>query len=719
MVARASSPLAPVPSVSTPKVSKGKGKMTSRSAPLDSPTGARPKAVPTFRDVPKKGRKSLPSYLDAPAPKLASPSSARGKGRGRGRGGRGGRMSRRKSLGTIARGQSPSEVDELESEDDLVLGHAPVEPVLQPAIPRPKKPRKRKDVDSVTHPASTVKRIKLIHRVPPPVYTPHQQPPPARAYGGSVMRFLQSYVQLDDEGPEVTVEELEAVARTDGAYLRRINELRGHGRLSHAQGAVPQAPEPPRPMGHWDSVIERASGHLKVVRENARVRVGGARRVARLINAYWEKMAGADEKTKRLEEKKMQALVKSTLKTVQALWKDAVKVSLPSILLISRTINCLPFKYVKQKKLALEKEEQARKGKEHLDAIIEHSAKALEAQRTLDISGLRDSTDIEESQHESDTSLENDEDDDDVDSQTSHDDDQSSTQRPNGNASHLKSPLPANAEDGEFLEDPLDDAEDFRLAAEMEAEGSDSDGGELNKLGQEAGLPLEELLSRYGYVPNTEDIDDASITSEDLDHASVNGNHEEDSVDESVLGDREDAAEDLKQPSSPTPDTAPNGTEVDYVDVSSDSPLLVNSEMELTVTVSGHSTPRPSELTDARNGEESSEDDIPSLSHLVNREDSDETIKTPFLLRGKLRPYQQAGLEWLVTLYRNSNNGILADEMGLGCVIYKSTKPLLTVVLQQNYSDHCSVGMAGVREGYLVCFDLAIIIGCSSAHPLL
>jgi helicase SWR1 len=46
----------------------------------------------------------------------------------------------------------------------------------------------------------------------------------------------------------------------------------------------------------------------------------------------------------------------------------------------------------------------------------------------------------------------------------------------------------------------------------------------------------------------------------------------------------------------------------------------------------------------------------------------DAVVRTPFLLRGQLRPYQQAGLEWLAGLYKNKVNGILADEMGLGCV---------------------------------------------------
>jgi helicase SWR1 len=46
--------------------------------------------------------------------------------------------------------------------------------------------------------------------------------------------------------------------------------------------------------------------------------------------------------------------------------------------------------------------------------------------------------------------------------------------------------------------------------------------------------------------------------------------------------------------------------------------------------------------------------------------DPQDKIKAPLLLRGTLRPYQQAGLEWLASLHTNRLNGILADEMGLG-----------------------------------------------------
>jgi helicase SWR1 len=46
--------------------------------------------------------------------------------------------------------------------------------------------------------------------------------------------------------------------------------------------------------------------------------------------------------------------------------------------------------------------------------------------------------------------------------------------------------------------------------------------------------------------------------------------------------------------------------------------------------------------------------------------DFESKVRPPALLRGILRPYQQAGLEWLASLHTNNLNGILADEMGLG-----------------------------------------------------
>jgi len=52
---------------------------------------------------------------------------------------------------------------------------------------------------------------------------------------------------------------------------------------------------------------------------------------------------------------------------------------------------------------------------------------------------------------------------------------------------------------------------------------------------------------------------------------------------------------------------------------------------------------------------------------------------------GKLKSYQMAGLEWLISLYNNNLNGILADEMGLGKTI--QTISLLTYLYEKKNND--------------------------------
>jgi helicase SWR1 len=86
------------------------------------------------------------------------------------------------------------------------------------------------------------------------------------------------------------------------------------------------------------------------------------------------------------------------------------------------------------------------------------------------------------------------------------------------------------------------------------------------------------------------------------------------------------------------------------------------------------------------------------------RWDPEAKIQTPFLLRGTLRPYQQAGLEWLVSLHNGNTNGILADEMGLGYVFrsqgsslffidYSSRKTIQTISLLAHLA--CNRGIWG------------------------
>ena len=51
------------------------------------------------------------------------------------------------------------------------------------------------------------------------------------------------------------------------------------------------------------------------------------------------------------------------------------------------------------------------------------------------------------------------------------------------------------------------------------------------------------------------------------------------------------------------------------------------------------------------------------------------------MVNGKLKEYQIAGLEWMVSLFNNNLNGILADEMGLGKTI--QTIGLITYLMEK------------------------------------
>jgi helicase SWR1 len=75
----------------------------------------------------------------------------------------------------------------------------------------------------------------------------------------------------------------------------------------------------------------------------------------------------------------------------------------------------------------------------------------------------------------------------------------------------------------------------------------------------------------------------------------------------------------------------------------------------------------------------------------------EEKVKPPLLLRGILRPYQQAGLEWLASLHINNLNGILADEMGLGYVSSKDLAHRCLSLYQEDDPDDCLTGAPCLR----------------------
>ncbi|KAK4627121.1 Helicase swr1 [Fulvia fulva] len=83
-------------------------------------------------------------------------------------------------------------------------------------------------------------------------------------------------------------------------------------------------------------------------------------------------------------------------------------------------------------------------------------------------------------------------------------------------------------------------------------------------------------------------------------------------------------------------------------------PELINSE--------------PQTVSNDVDVKEDHDDDVEDME-TVEDQTTKNLVPIPSLLRGTLRTYQHAGLDWLASLYRNGTNGILADEMGLGKTI--------------------------------------------------
>jgi helicase SWR1 len=61
------------------------------------------------------------------------------------------------------------------------------------------------------------------------------------------------------------------------------------------------------------------------------------------------------------------------------------------------------------------------------------------------------------------------------------------------------------------------------------------------------------------------------------------------------------------------------------------------------------------------------------------------------LFRGQLRPYQRAGVQWLIALHEKGLNGMLADEMGLGKTIQTITLLAWLAVAKQDWGPHLVV----------------------------
>ncbi|KAI9639277.1 SNF2 family N-terminal domain-containing protein [Dioszegia hungarica] len=239
--------------------------------------------------------------------------------------------------------------------------------------------------------------------------------------------------------------------------------------------------------------------------------------------------------------------------------------------------------------------------------------------------------------------------------------------------SHLLEKADPDADDIEFsVNGDSDEDADEAMDLEMEEaeDGGEGEGGgdkadsEDEGLLADADMPIEELLRRYG-VPSSDEAkaesDDGTVPVKGDGPSSV----DQSLLDENLHGDshtllndggkRQRRARQVWTPED-NPPPPPKKVRIEEVKITPEQTPELSSEEE----ESEEEEEEVGEIGDVAAGERGME---------VEEDPNAPKTRVPFLLRGTLRPYQHAGLDWLAGLYANNMNGILADEMGLGKTI--------------------------------------------------
>ncbi|KAF9243185.1 SNF2 family N-terminal domain-containing protein [Melanogaster broomeanus] len=577
---------------------------------------------------------------------------------------------------------------------------------------------------------SSIKRIRLIVRKPPPSYSnPRQKPPPPK-FNSSVSDFLSSYTMLDDQ--DQTPEALDALAQKEAALREKAARLHQQGRFPPARVPPtstsgkstpilnPNMRDPRRSQDAWEhivqTIVQRGRHGGQVVRGR-----NVASQVASRIQVYWDQSAMREDRAKAQEEKRVRALAKATVKMVVSEWKKAVF-------------------YIREQQRLRAQAEEMRRGHEHLDAILDQSGQILETQQ-VDLAKGEESRSRSRSssvrwERESAESSEEDEDNeeegsaaeasadefadvqmdeegvevgagpgDDEDEAASRDEDESneddSSDEEDAGATlallgmlhdqkdHLttadNTPLASTPEHMD-TDSVVREAVNARSASELSIDHravpepamaspsapSDMDSTARTPTFGDAQSPV--LDSFYDY-PMRDTPSPASSVIEHETASNLKGGDVPDSdsdaaartalsasnADSSVLG-----PEKVSSPAVDTEETVANSKE-DRVDGGSLYPSA-ESAPEDGVLFKAQATDEPMEDIESEEFAPIPEYLKPFAIAPVDWS-PEEKVTPPLLLRGVLRPYQQAGLEWLASLHSNNLNGILADEMGLGKTI--------------------------------------------------
>ncbi|CAG8570123.1 9558_t:CDS:2 [Acaulospora morrowiae] len=280
----------------------------------------------------------------------------------------------------------------------------------------------------------------------------------------SLNDYLSSFVTLDEEDITPAEEELRAQNEADIQY--RIWVLKNEGRLNKV---TKPAVEPPRPKVHRDYLLEAVTYHVKYMNKLTEAKFRITRQISKAISQHFFKLANQGSRERKLEEKRIKKLAKTTANLVKQKWKTVESIVL-----------------AKHKELL--REEQEREGKRHLNLLIEHSTQMLEVQQN-ELLGTR-SRRIRKNLIDNKVNI----------------DDNNAFEECNDLEDYR------TEDSGTDVDNEFSDNDQMSISCMDEEEIESSDEEEVRDLQDEKDLPLEDLLEKYDYPVS----DNTEVLQEDL-----------------------------------------------------------------------------------------------------------------------------------------------------------------------------------------------------------
>ncbi|KAF8624496.1 hypothetical protein AX17_007124 [Amanita inopinata Kibby_2008] len=561
-----------------------------------------------------------------------------------------------------------------------------------------KRPARR--MNGLTEPPKfKIKRIKLVVRRPPPLISHPLQRPPLPKFN-SLHAFLSSYFSPSDRVVDEAV--LERQVHKEAIVMERVHRLRQEGHFIPASDELTteslaelriSSLTPKRiSKDMWDDVVAAATGYGRAKARRATGRhVAG--QIATKIKAYWDGQETRREKVKALEERQLRALAKETIRMVANEWKKAVF-------------------HIRERERLKQEAEERKRGHEHLDAILNQSGYILRTQQgDLTRSGASRSR-----SHSTGTPV------------VSEDEEEASEEE-GSDKEGTDAGAGEEADEGEELDELKsigDDGEgrDVFLIGESEAvltEGGQED-EDMEAVDEDDWFDTRMLLGDKLRVESPDEMEVSMSPPEDVaqtvDEVIQDSSSRQTSPSVATPHLLNEVSEEkIETPLGPSQLLCSEGSGVEETHaatVAFASPKLPSAESLQNPSVTGEKsldvslalsetqrkeiaatvttvalTPSKLEATeplvepgvednakeDAAKDSDDEDGDSRIPAHLKPYAvapvdwDPNSRITPPLLFRGVLRPYQQAGLEWLASLHSNYLNGILADEMGLGKTI--------------------------------------------------